>query len=193
MIILDEEGIIEAEAVVHRTTTAHSVFFKCAQAGCCLARAADLRIGMGDKPHIFRGQRRNARQARHEVQRDTLSGEDGACIARHARDGDAIARNACPIFDQRFKFEAGIDDAERGFRDGQARNHAGLARGKDGGCRATIGDGGERRDVARAAKVFVQGRPQGIFEIDRVEEGQSHGTDFLIRRGNRHVCGPARH
>ena len=81
MVVLDEEGVVEAEAMVHRAAAAHRIFLEGAQARRRLARAADLRIGMGDERHIFRRQGRDARQAAHEVERDAFGGEDGARIA----------------------------------------------------------------------------------------------------------------
>ena len=190
MVVLDEHGVIEAEAVVHGAAAAHRVFFKSAQAGRRLARAADIGVGVGDQRHIFRGHGRDARHARQIVQRGALGGEDRAGVARHARHRGAVARHARAILHQRFKANAGVDQPEGGLRDGQAADHAGLAHGEDGGGLRARRDRRQRGDVARAAKVFVKGGAHGVFEIDRIEEG--HGHEGFSGRGSDQTRKPPR-
>ena len=53
VVVLDQHGVVEAEAVVEAAAAAHRVFLQRAQAGRGLARAADAHVGAGDAAHEF--------------------------------------------------------------------------------------------------------------------------------------------
>ena len=62
MVILDQDGVVQAIAVVMSATALDGVLLQGAQIGEGLARARDLGVGAGDRSDIFRGQGGNARQ-----------------------------------------------------------------------------------------------------------------------------------
>jgi hypothetical protein len=44
MVVFDEHGIVEREAVIGAAARAHGIFFQDTQAWCCFSRAYDLRV-----------------------------------------------------------------------------------------------------------------------------------------------------
>ncbi len=51
VVVLDQDRVVEAEAMIEAAAAAHRVFLQRAQAGRRLARAADARLGVRDQLH----------------------------------------------------------------------------------------------------------------------------------------------
>gem|GEM_PF-6743388 len=78
MIILDQDLRFEVGAVVHAAAAAHGVLLQRAPSRRGLARVEDLRARAAHGMHIARGERRNAGEVLHEVERDAFSRDQGA-------------------------------------------------------------------------------------------------------------------
>ena len=100
VVVLDQDRVIEAEAVIEAAAAAHGVFLERAQPRRGLARAADARAVAGGAADEFMRRGRDAGQMAEKVERHALGGEHRARRAgdRHqrglGRDGGAVARLA---------------------------------------------------------------------------------------------------
>ena len=96
VVVLDQDRVVEAEAVVRAAAGAHGVFLQGAKARRGLARAGDPRLRAGDGVDIAARQRGDAGEMAEEVERHALGGKDRARVAGDARDdragGDARHR-----------------------------------------------------------------------------------------------------
>src|SRR5262249_40438103 len=72
VVVLDQDRVVEPEAVVEAAAAAHRVFLQCAQAGRGLARAADPRLGVGDEAHELGRRAGDAGEMADEVERGAL-------------------------------------------------------------------------------------------------------------------------
>src|SRR5262249_3735993 len=87
----------EAEPVVAAAATRDGVLLERPQTRCRLAGVENGNAGPLDGIDVASRERRNARKAAEEVERDALSGEDRALLAGHAcddrgrLDGDSVA------------------------------------------------------------------------------------------------------
>ena len=168
VVVLDQDRVVEAVAVVGAAAAAHGVFLQRAEAGRRLAGAGDARLRMGDR--IGHGARRrgDAGQMAEEVEGGAFGGEDGAGGAGYRGDrragGDRVA-----IRDRGREADRRIESGEGGLGEGEAGYGAGLARGDH---RACPGFGGDRRhggDVAGAAEILGERQPDGFGDEDRGE------------------------
>ena len=62
VVVLDQDGVVEAEAVIEAAAAAHRVFLQRAQPRRGLARAADAGVRAGDAAHEFVRRGRHARR-----------------------------------------------------------------------------------------------------------------------------------
>src|SRR5262249_11742881 len=98
VVVLDQHGVVEAEAVVETAAAAYGVLLEGAQARRRLARAANARARAGDAADEFMRRRRHSGKMADEIKRDAFGGEDGAGGARDRherglrRDGGPITR-----------------------------------------------------------------------------------------------------
>ena len=81
VVVLDQHAGREIHAVVRAAAGAHGVLLERAPAGRRLPRVEDLRLRALHRVDVARRERRDARQALHEVQRDALGRQQ-----RRARD-----------------------------------------------------------------------------------------------------------
>ena len=90
MIVLDQDAVLQIEAVVEAAAAADGVLIEGAQAGDGLAGVEDfgLRLGGCDGADIFVGQRSDAGHALHQVKDDALGREDAGRIG--SDDGDGL-------------------------------------------------------------------------------------------------------
>src|SRR5437016_2920473 len=87
VIILDENRIVEAHAMIRDSSRGGCHLFQAAQAGRGLASVEDAAGGPGDTVDVTGGERRDAAQALQKIQRYTLAGEQRAGVAGYRRDG----------------------------------------------------------------------------------------------------------
>jgi hypothetical protein len=78
VVFLDQDAVVEADAVVGAAADAHRVFLRQAQAGQGLAGVDDLGAGAGHGLHVGGGHGGGAGQQLHEVEAGALGGEQGA-------------------------------------------------------------------------------------------------------------------
>ena len=131
VVVLDEDGVIEAEAVVHAAAAAHRVFFGDAQAGRGFAGADDAGLGVGDGAGNAVGGAGDATEMTEKIQCDAFAGEDFA--GRSAEPGDDVARaDAAAIRSLDVHFDAGVDEFEGEFDQRQPGDDPGFARDEEG-------------------------------------------------------------
>ena len=77
VVVLHEESVREAEAVVRPAAAPDGVPLEDAEAGRRLPRVEEDRFRPAERLDVIAGQRRDSREALHEVERRPLGGEDG--------------------------------------------------------------------------------------------------------------------
>ncbi len=85
MVVLDQDGVIQTEAVVDPSAAADGVFFQQAKSRRGLAGIDDDGPGPLHRLDIGMGQTGDAAEPSHEVQRRPLGGQDGAGVPLGAR------------------------------------------------------------------------------------------------------------
>ena len=90
MVVLDQNGVVEAEAVIDAAAGAHGVFLHRAQAGHRLAHADDARLVALHRLDQRRRGRGDAAEMAEEIERDALGREHAARGTVERR--DAVAR-----------------------------------------------------------------------------------------------------
>ena len=78
MIVLDENHVEQAEAMIFSAAARDGVFFKTPPAGRGFARVENLCVSSLDGVHELRGERGNAGKPLDEIQRDALGAQNGA-------------------------------------------------------------------------------------------------------------------
>src|SRR6187431_128753 len=104
MVVLDEDPVVEAEAVVRAAATANRVLLEGAQSRRGLASVEDRCAGAGDGVDVARGPGRDSRQAAEEVERRTLAGKDRPREPGHLGDDGPIPVAVVAVGSQRLEF-----------------------------------------------------------------------------------------
>ena len=165
VVVLDQDGVVEAEAVVGAAAAFDGVFVEGAVAGDGLAGAADLCMGVGDQ--VLKGRRigGDPRHAHEVVEGDALCGQNGTGITVDA--GNPFAGlDAVAILLQRLEPERRIDGAEGSLGKFKARQDAVLAGCQHRLCGGRRRYGGIGRNVPCPAQVFQQCSPHGFVDQD---------------------------
>ncbi len=103
VVVLDQDRVVEPDAVVRAAAAADGVLLERAQAGRRLARVEDRRAGALDRVDVAARQRRDAAEAAEQVERSALAGEHGARRPSTAR--AAPGRRAGAVGDERLERE----------------------------------------------------------------------------------------
>ena len=155
VVVLDQDRIVEPEAVIEAAAAAHGIFLERAQARRGLAGAADAQLRAGGMAHIIGGERGDAGQPADEIQRGALAGQHRARRARNRQhvhaggDGRAVAI-------MRLDVDIRRQLLKRRNRQRQSGDHAGLPRDQDGVGLGCFRNGGDRGDVAGAAEILIE-------------------------------------
>jgi len=167
VVFLDQDAVVEPDALVLSAARAHRVFFGQAQAGQRLAGVEDGGARAGDGCDVRPGRRRHGRQGLQEIQRRPLGGEQcpGAALDldQQVARCDRIALVHLPV-----EAAGRVQRAEAGVEPGPPGNHRRLARDDAGmgGLRGRKEAGGQvaAADVfrQRARYVGFHGRQQQI-------------------------------
>ena len=105
VVVLDEDGVVQAETVVRAAADADGVLVEEAQARRGLARVDELRaVRRGDGRELVRA-RRDARHVLQKVQREALARQHGARRAVDGRD-DRARRELHAVFEARVEKDA---------------------------------------------------------------------------------------
>lgn len=174
MVVLDEHGIEQSDAVIEAAAAAHRVFLEGTEARRRLARIDDFRVRACNSIDVLTRQRRDARQAAEKIQRHTLGRQQRARVPGNACDHRAgLHRFAVAGFDREIGFRP--DRAEGRFGERKTCDDARLARGDDGVGRCVRGDCCIRRDVAGKSEIFVK----------RIADGR---VDEVLRQCRQVAC-----
>ena len=84
VVVLDQNPVVEPEAVVRSASAPDRVLLDCPQPGRRLSGVEDRRAGAGDGVHVAAGQRRYARQPAEQVQRQPLATRGARARSRRA-------------------------------------------------------------------------------------------------------------
>ena len=90
MIVLDQDGVVQAHAVIGDAAGRRGGFFKNAQAGSGLAGVEDLAACALDGVDELAGERGYAAEALEEVEGDAFAGEQSAGASADSGDDVAI-------------------------------------------------------------------------------------------------------
>ena len=187
VVVLDQDGVIEPEAVVDAAAAAHRVFFQRAQAGRGLAGAADARLGVGDGVGVMRASGWRCRESRPRKfsamrSADSSARAGPAIRARTAR----RRRTASPSREQGLEAEVGIDSSEGVAREGRPASTPAC-------CAPRSRRGPGRAAGMVACEVMSPARPRSSSSAARTASstssgmscGQSHGDAALRNVGGR--------
>ncbi len=95
MIVLDEDGVEQAVAMVAATAAADGIFLEGAQAWRCLSRVENVRPGARDLyPTYLRVSVAMPAHVAEEVERHALARKQRACVAGYAS-YDRVLRRRC--------------------------------------------------------------------------------------------------
>ena len=126
MVLLDQEGVPQADAVVVAAATGHRVLLRQAQPGQGLAGVEQPHAGVRDQVDIVAGAGGGGREGLQQVQRRALPGEQAAGRALDLEEGlaglEAVAVRGIPA-----QGDTGIQATEQLVDPGHAAQHAGLA------------------------------------------------------------------
>src|SRR5579872_6786157 len=98
MVVLDQDRIVQAHAVIHGSARGGGHFFQDAEAGGGLARIENTDAGAFYGLDEFRGERCDSGEALKEIQRDALAGEQRARGGSDGRDGFAGTGPVAGVF-----------------------------------------------------------------------------------------------
>ncbi len=155
MIVLDQHGVIQPEAVIGAAACTHRIFLQCAHAGNGFTGTADARlVPLNCGNHAGRG-RGNAGQMPEKIQRRAFRRQRRAGRAlydgNHITGGKRIAVAA-----EFFHPKPGIDQLEYRFGNFDAGQPSGLTRAKGDAHSGGFRNDAVRRDIACAAQIFGQ-------------------------------------
>lgn len=153
MVFLDQEGVIQADAVVMAAATSDCVLLRQAQAWEGLAGIQQLDLGIGDKVGQIAGAGGHAGQQLQEVQRAAFASEQRPGRSFEVKQR-LIGRHSLAVSHLPVHGDPWIQLAEHRVDPGCAGDHRGFA-GNDGGLGQTFGRDQLRGNVA-AADVFQQ-------------------------------------
>ncbi len=183
MVFLDQDRVVQADAVIDAAAAAHRVFLRETQARQRLAGVEDLRVCAGDRIDVTARNRRGSGKRLQEVQRAALAADQGARtaldVAQHR-----IGRNAIAIGARPFNAHLRIAFAETRSSPRDAHNHrrfpADDARGCASACGDQIGCDIAGTDILRQHAAHV-----GVDHVlwrrcDDIRHGGQSGNEFGI-------------
>ena len=189
VVVLDQDRVVEAEAVVGAAADAHRVLLEGAQARRRLAGAGDARAVRRDRPRQVAGRGGDAAQAAEQVERHALAGEERAGRPS-TRASTAPASTSAPSSCAISASSAGSSSRKVSSA---TRRPAMRPAGRATICaraRAVRRDDGVGGEVAGAAEVLEQGPAQQVF-VEQASGWRSGracraAAVFLPRRGT--IC-----
>ena len=170
MVVLDEDGVVEPEAVIEAAAAAHRIFLQGAQARRGLAGAAYARAGAGDRPHIGRGRGGDAGEVAEEIECGALCAKQRPRIAFH-RHQHRLRSHGVAVALGRRERHGRVEGAKRRRGERQAGDRAGLAGHHDGASAQIRRHGGGRRHVAGAAEILGELTQHRLIDGERRQEG----------------------
>ena len=180
MVFLDQEGVVQADAVVVAAAAGHRVLLRQAQAGQGLAGVQQLHGGAFDQVGVIPAAGGHRREGLQEIQGAAFAAEQRARRAfdaeQHLVGFDALAILHAPVHRH-----ARIQLAEHRIDPGRATDHGRLA-GDHAGMRQAFGGDQLRGDVA-AAEVFGQRQADVGFDVGGQLGKGEVGHGGLLRRG----------
>jgi len=185
VVVLDQHGIIQPEAMIAAAAGAHRVFLQRAQPRRRLAGTDDLRLGAVHCANERSRRGRDAAEMTEKVQCRPLAGQQAA---RGTFDGgdDVTRRDHAAVGPFGGKDRRRRNELEDAARDVEASHHARLSGAQHQRRRLAGRSDRVRRDVAGAAEVFEQGGSHDRLIHDRQQRIKRHvwhsqGTGFRIR------------
>ena len=169
VIVLDQDRVVETEAMIVTAAAAHRVFFQRPQTRRGLARANDARLGMRDARDESRRRGGDSGQVPEEVERHAFGAEDRPRIAGNGHHlGAALRRRA--VVRMRRNRDLWCEPLERRGDQRQSGDHTGFTHHDLGAAIEIRRDGRDRGDVAGAAEIFFEGAGDRRFDFKRREE-----------------------
>src|SRR5687768_5411928 len=101
MIILDENSVEQAHAMILAAAAPHGVLFEPPPAGGGFASVEDLTVQAGNGLNIFLGLRSHAAQTLEEIQRGPFAGQDAPNVSSDDCQS-SVRLDAAAVFRKRF-------------------------------------------------------------------------------------------
>ena len=176
MIFLDQERIVETDAVILAAAAKHSILLSGAQAGEGLAGVEDGDAATGYRVRIAAGGGGGAHEGLQEVQGSAFAGENLAGIAAEGAEGSVWGE---PITVGHMPFQFHVAQLPEYLFCPSAATHDRLFAGDDGGGAGVVRVDQLGGDIP-VADVFFQrkGHVPGDVITDVVGQGLAHGCDL---------------
>ncbi len=164
VVVLDQDGVVQAEAVVEPASAPHGVLLQRPPAGCRLSRIVDRRAAADDRRHVPRRQGRDPAETLEEVEGRPFHGQQRphrpvqTCDHRPRLQAISIGLIRRPPSEQLELRGQPLDDRQTG-------QHAGRPRHQPSGTESVARYRRRRRDVPELAQVFRDRRREQVFEV----------------------------
>ena len=154
VVVLDEDPVVQSEAMVRRASAGHGALLERAQARRRLARVQDRRAGALHGLDVAPRERGDARHAREQVERSALARQHGARGSLDRRDRDRRVRDLGAFGDKRgdahVRVERGVDRDDRV----EPADHAGLLHEQARATAQTLVEQALARAIAGVAEIL---------------------------------------
>lgn len=179
VIVLDEDGVVQAETVVGDTAGRGGLLFEQAETGSGLAGIEDADAGAFDSADIAGGEGGDAGEALEEVEGDAFAGEERARGTFDVGDGVAGGEMVAIVGSEFEEADAAAEVIDDRQDDGAGENEV-LAGEEGTGGLGVSGDAGVGGDIART-DVFVEGAGDSFAEPDGIDYNADNASLLLLR------------
>ncbi len=164
VIVLDENGVVEADAVIGDAAGCGGRLFERAQAGGGLAGVEHAAAGAGDGIGVLAGESGDAAQALEEVEGDALAFEQGAGAAADSGEDLAIDAGIAIVLEELQVIDAAAQGVDLGEQV-EPGDDEGLAGQEAAGGHLGFGDAGAAGDIAGADVFFEREADDWVHDI----------------------------
>ncbi len=173
VIVLDQDGIVQAEAVVAAPAAPDRVLFQRTPAGRGLARVVDRGARAGDRRDEPRRQGRDPAQPLQKVERGPLHRPAANASARATRAIRLPGRRESPSASNGSQLGRELKFGDQSLDGRQAGQHAGRPRDQPRGPAGVAGNRGRRRDVPNLTQVLRKRLRDQYVNVSPLALGES--------------------
>lgn len=179
VIVLDEDGVVQTEAMVGDAAGRGGLFFEQAETGSSFAGIEDADAGAFDSADIARGEGGDTGEALEEVEGDAFAGKQRARRTFDIGDGRAGGELVAIVGAEFEQADTAAEVVDDGQDDGSGEDEILTGEEGAGGLRAG-GDAGVGSDIARA-DVFVEGAGDGFAKPGGIDYNADNASLLLLR------------
>ena len=164
VVVLDEDGVEQAGAMVVAAAAADGVLFQPPPAGRGFARVVDARAGAFDAADVLARERGDAGEAAEKIQQRPLAGEHVAGRTGELGD-DRAGRDFVAIARARAQLDRGLHFVDHNRHRPQAGDDARFAGDDRRPALAVRTNEGDGRPIVLPVEVFAHGEPDELTQI----------------------------